>query len=110
MLIREIILAESYYDDLISAVQDLLAKHMAKGIKTIKTEIFKNLLQKQGYTTTMSELIQAVDQSGFSVTVNSNMIVPKGELPAKLTNNRTANVDISNIASKQATKDIKAKL
>jgi hypothetical protein len=108
MLIREIVLAESYYDDLISAVQDLLTRLMSKGIKSINVEKFKQLLSKQGYTTTTQELIQAVSQSGFAASVNANTITPKGELPQNLTNNPPA--DLGDIAGKQAMKDIKAEL
>ena len=38
MLISEIVLTESYDDDLLNAVKDLLTRVMSKDIKKIKTE------------------------------------------------------------------------
>jgi hypothetical protein len=108
MLIREIVLAENYYSDLIVAVQDLLTRYMSKGIKEIKTEKFRQLLAKQGYVTTVDEIIQAVDQSGFAVSVNADTIVPQGELPADMTDDN--DTDVGDMAGNQAMKDVKADL
>lgn len=108
MLIREIVLAENYYGDLIVAVQDLLTRYMSKGIKEIKTEKFRQLLAKQGYVTTVDEIIQAVDQSGFATSVNADTIVPQGELPADMTDGNET--DVGDMAGNQAMKDVKADL
>lgn len=110
MLIRDIVLSESYYSDLIVAVQDLLARYMAKDIKEIKTEKFKSLLAKQGYVTTTDELIQAIDQSGFASSVDAEKIMPKGELPADMDTDAEQTVDVGNMAGDQAMQDIKADL
>lgn len=110
MLIREIVLSEGYYGDLVIAVQDLLARYMAKGIKEIKTEKFKSLLAKQGYVTTTEEVIQAVDESGFASSVDSEKIVPKGELPSDMNTDAEQTTDVGKLAGNQAMKDVKADL
>lgn len=110
MLIRDIVLSEGYYSELIVAVQDLLARYMAKGIKEIKTEKFKSLLAKQGFVATTDELIQAVDKSGFASSVDAEKIVPKGELPADMNTDAEQTVDVGNMAGDQAMQDIKADL
>lgn len=110
MLIRDIVLSEGYYGDLIVAVQDLLARYMAKDIKEIKTEKFKSLLAKQGFVTATDELIQAVDKSGFASSVDAEKIVPKGELPADMDTDAEQTVDVGNMAGDQAMQDIKADL
>jgi hypothetical protein len=110
MLIRDIVLSEGYYGDLIDAVQDLLARYMAKEIKEIKTEKFKALLAKQGFVTSTDELIQAVDQSGFASSVDAEKIIPKGELPADMDTDAEQTVDVGNMAGDQAMQDIKADL
>lgn len=110
MLINDIILSENYYGELMVAVQDLLTRIMSKGIKKVSTEKFQSLLAKQGYVTTVEELIQAVDQSGFASSVDKDSIVPKSELPADLNKNAEQPVDVGNIAGNQAMKDIKAGL
>ena len=110
MLIRDIALTESYYGELIVAVQDILTRAMSKGIKEIKTENFKSLLARQGYVTSTDELIQAVDQSGFASSVDKDKIVPKNELPAELNKDAEQAVDVSKLAGNQAMKDIKADL
>lgn len=108
MLIREILLRENYYSDLIVAVQDLLTRYMAKDIKEIRTEQFRQLLAKQGYVTTVDELIQAVDESGFATSVDSDKIIPQGELPADMTDGN--DTDVGDMAGNQAMKDVKADL
>lgn len=110
MLIRDIVLSEGYYSELIVAVQDLLARYMAKNIKEIKTEKFKSLLAKQGFVTTTEELIQAVDKSGFASSVDAEKIVPKGELPADMNTDAEQTVDVGNMAGDQAMQDVKADL
>lgn len=110
MLIRDVILSENYYSELIVAVQDLLTRIMTKGIKSVPTEKFKSLLARQGYVTTVDELIQAVDQSGFASSVDSEKIVPKSELPADLNKDAEQPIDVGQLAGNQAMKDIKAGL
>lgn len=110
MLIREIILSEGYYGELMTAVQDLLSRYMAKDIKEINTEKFKSLLAKQGYVTSTDELIQAVDQSGFASSVDAEKIVPKGELPADMNTDAEQSRDVGAMAGDQAMQDIKADL
>jgi len=109
MRLYELFVKESYYNDLIVAVQDLLVRVMNKGLTEISTDRFKSLLAKQGYVTTTDELIAAVNDTGFATSVDSEKIVPKGELPDDMMNAEPA-VDVGNMAGNQAMKDIKADL
>ena len=77
MRLYELFVKESYYNDLIVAVQDLLVRVMNKGLTEISTDRFKSLLAKQGYVTTTDELIAAVNDTGFATSVDSEKIVPK---------------------------------
>ena len=110
MLIREIVLSEGYYGDLLIAVQDLLTRYMTKSAKEINTEKFKALLAKQGFVTTTDELIQAVDKSGFASSVDAQKIVPKGELPSDMNTDAEQTTDVGKLAGNQAMKDVKADL
>lgn len=80
MLIKEVIL-EGYFADLVIAVQDLLLKVTAKGVKEISTEEFRKLLAKQGFVTTIEELITTIDKSGHASSVDATKIVPANALP-----------------------------
>ena len=109
MLIRDII-TESYNDDLLSAVQDLLAIISSKDLKKIKTPHFKKLLAKQGFVASTDEIIQAVDTSGFASSVNDEEIIPMGNLSGDIDTDSDPGIDVSKMAGNQAMKDIKADL
>lgn len=110
MRIAEIVLTEGYYGELIVAVQDLLTRAMTKGVKSIPTDKMQSLLAKQGYVTTVEELIQVIDQSGFASSVDRDKVVPKTELPADLNKNAEQTVDVGKMAGNQAMQDVKAGL
>ena len=110
MRIDEVICTESYNDDLVLAVQDLMAMAMAKDIKKISTEKFSHILAKQGYTTSMDELIAVIDQSGFASSVDAQHIVPADELSADVDTEEDPTVDVNDMAGAQAIKDIGAQL
>lgn len=109
MLIRDILISESYAEDLVLAVQDLLSRIMAKDIKKISTDRFQAMLAKEGFVTSIEELVQAVDASGFASSVDSNEIVPASELPSDMTDPEQT-VDVGDLAGDQALSDIKADL
>jgi hypothetical protein len=109
MLIRDII-TESYQDDLLSAVQDLLAVVSSKDIKKISTEKFKNILAKQGFVASTDEIIQAVDMSGFASSVNNVEIIPGDELSGDVDTDSEPSVDVGKMAGNQALSDIKSEL
>lgn len=109
MLIRDII-TESYQDDLLSAVQDLLAIVSSKDIKKISTEKFKNILAKQGFVASTDEIIQAVDMSGFASSVNNVEIIPGDELSGDIDTDSEPSVDVGKMAGNQALSDIKSEL
>lgn len=111
MLIREIILRESYADDLVEIVQDVIVMLMNKNVEEISTEEFKRLMAKQGFVMSTDELIAAVDQSGFASSVDSNKIIPVNELPDDLQpDSEQEPVDVGKMAGSQAMKDIKSEL
>lgn len=109
MLIRDIVITESYVNELINVVRNLLSVLIAKDIDSINTEQFKALLAQEGYVTTTNELIQAVDQSGFASSVDSETIVPADELPGDISLSATGTgdeVDVPGMAQDQAMSDI----
>jgi hypothetical protein len=108
MLIKDI--TESYNDDLLSAVQDLLAVISSKNLKKIKTDKFKNILAKQGYVASTEEIIQAVDTSGFASSVDDQEIIPNSELSGDIDTDAEPSVNVGKMAGNQAMKDIKADL
>lgn len=110
MLIREVVLRENYAEELVQTVQDLLSQLMSRDIKKISTDRFATMLAKQGYTTSIDELIQAVDASGFASSVNAQEIIPSSELPADIDTDPDATVDVGDLAGSQAMQDIKADL
>lgn len=110
MLISEIVLAESYQEDILVAVQDLLVRLAAKDIKEISTEKFKSLLAKQGFVSTTDEIIQAVDKSGFASSVNADKITPSNQLPDEMNSEEEPTVDVGDVAGDQAVADINAEL
>ena len=110
MLIRDILLTESYIDDLVDAVKGLLVAFMSDGAKQIPTTKFKRMLAKQGYVVSTDEVIAAVDQSGFASSVDSVNIVPKSELGADTSTEAEPTVDVADMAGDQALSDINAEL
>jgi len=108
MLINEIVITESYADDLVKMVQDILVLLDSKKIKKIKTEKFKQLLAKQGYIVTTPEVRQAVEQSGYANSVNDEEI-NIGSLPDDV-NLDSIPPDVTDMASSQAMKDINSEL
>jgi len=108
MLIKDI--TESYNDDLLSAVQDLLAVISSKNLKKIKTDKFKNILAKQGYVASTEEIIQAVDTSGFASSVDDQEIIPNSELSGDIDTDAEPSVNVGKMAGNQAMKDVKADL
>ena len=103
------LLQESYNDELISAVSDLLSIAMAKDIKKISMKKFEEVLAKQGYPASVDEIIQAVDQSGFASSVNKVEIVPISELGIDV-DDQEPSVDVGGMAGDQAMSDIKSEI
>lgn len=110
MLIRDIILSESYSGELIDAVKRLLVQVMSDDIESVKTDSFKSMLAKQGFIVSTDELITAVDASGFASSVDKFEIVPKSELPAGMDTEEEPTVDVGAMAGDQAMSDINSEL
>lgn len=103
------ILQESYDDQLISAVSDLISIAITKDLKKISMKKFEEVLAKQGYPASVEEIIQAVDKSGFASSVNKVEIIPNTELGLDKDNNEPT-VDVGGMAGNQAISDIKSEL
>jgi len=110
MLINEVVVKESYFSDLIVAVQDLLVQIAATDVKEIPTETFRQALANEGFIATTAEVIQAVDQSGFASSVDKEKIVPMDELPATVDTDAEPSVDVGAMAGNQAMSDINSEL
>ena len=101
------ILQESYDDDLISRVSDILSIAIASGLKKISMAKFQKTLAKQEFPASIEEIIQAVDKSGFASSVNKVEIIPNTELGLDKDNNEPT-VDVGGMAGNQAMSDIKS--
>lgn len=128
MRIHEIILNESYFDDLLVAIQDLISLLISKERSQVSTRKFRRALAKQGFETTMSELVQAVEASGFATSVDEDVITfgdtndtPMPDInmdPPEIDPPELSNApppppeqsEVSRMAGDQAIKDIKAEL
>ena len=113
MLIREVIqtVNETYYEDLIVAIQNELARVVAAGEKEIDTEELQYNISQQGFDIDIDDLIKAVDDSEFASSQDKNVVKPKGELPADIdTDVEDPSVDVGKMAGDQAMKDVKAEL
>jgi hypothetical protein len=110
MLVREIVLRENYNDDLLIAVQDILVSAASKNIKEIPTERFRAILAKQGYNSSIDEIIMAVDQSGYASSVDKEKIVPLNQLSADIDTDAEPSVDVGKMAGDQALGDVKSGL
>ena len=109
MLIREI-LTESYDDDLIAVVRDLIVMAMNQDLSSIKMDNFQQALSDQGYDLDPEQIIQAVDKSGYASSVDDSEIVPKDQLSKDVSTDDEPSVDVGKMAGDQALSDIKAEL
>jgi hypothetical protein len=107
MLIRDIIV-ESYAENILEIVQDLLVMYMDKGVEDISMDEFRSQLSKQGYNAGAQEIVAAVDASGMASEVDLNHIVPTSELPTDLQGEEP--VDVADMAGSQAMSDVKGGL
>ena len=110
MRIDEIVLKESYFDELMINVQNLLVRIQSKEITEVPTEKFQQMLAKQGYTTTMPELIAAIDQSGYASSVDAEKIVPMNQMDAAVDTEPGHEFDVAKSAETQAMSDIKSEI
>tara|TARA_R110001592_G_scaffold336999_1_gene622906 strand:+ start:3561 stop:3905 length:345 start_codon:yes stop_codon:yes gene_type:complete len=114
MLINEVIAKENTSDfasSLLAKVQDILAIAMKRDIKKVSTKKFIHILSKNGYTDiSIDQLKLAVDQSGWSSSIDDTTIVPKDELGADIDTEEEPSVDVGAMAGNQALSDIKADL
>ena len=108
MLIREVVLTESYVDELVTAVEDLITMITAKDISKVKTTKFKGLLNKHyGFDVSNDALFQAIEQSGFANGYDDEYI-NVGAMPDDVA--MAAVPDVGDVAGDQAMQDIKAEL
>ena len=111
MLINEVIqtVKESYYEDLIVAIQNELTLRDKEG--EIATADLQKTLSDLNFDLDTEDLIQAVEDSGFASSVDKDVIKLKGELPADInTDVEDPSVDVGAMAGDQAMQDIKSEL
>ena len=114
MLIREVTMLEyankDWEDDLQDAIGDLMSsKVIAKlDLKEIPTDLFRDLLAKNGYVVDVDTLIPAVIDSGFASSADKDKIVPSDELSGDVDTDAEPTVDVGKLAGDQALSDIKA--
>ena len=72
MLINEVIqsLTESYYEDLMVAIQDILT-NLPEEQDSIPTEELRYRLSELGFDESIERLIRAVEESGFALSGDS---------------------------------------
>jgi len=109
MLIREVVLTESYADDLVLAVQDLLTMISSKDIGKVKTEKFKGMLSKYfGFDVVNNDMLfKAIEQSGYANGYDKDYI-NVGDMPDDVA--MTMPPDVGDMAGDQAMQDIKAEI
>jgi len=113
MLINEVIqkVNESYYEDLIVAIQDELSKGEVQQNGEMDTEELQMRLSQLNFDLDIEDLIKAVEDSGFASSQDKDVIKLKGELPADINTDVEDPSDrVGDLAGNQAMKDIKAEL
>ena len=113
MLINEVIqtVKENYYEDLIVAIQDELSKGEVQDKGEIDTEELQIKLSELNFDLDIEDLIQAVEDSGFASSQDSDIIKVKGEIPADMeTDVEDPSDRVGDLAGNQAMKDVKAEL
>lgn len=113
MLINEVIqkVNESYYEDLIVAIQDELSKGEVQQNGEMDTEELQMRLSQLNFDLDIEDLIKAVEDSGFASSQDRDVIKLKGELPADINTDVEDPSDrVGDLAGNQAMKDIKAEL
>lgn len=108
MRIREIILTESYIEDLLDTVKDLLSAEIAKENDTISVDNFLKKLANAGYIIDKEELSQAIEQSEYG-TVSGEEIQVSG-MPGDISMSTGEEPDVGAMATDQAVADIGSEL
>ena len=112
MLINEIIsIKESYFTDLIVAIQDLLVKEKIAGNEEVEMEDFRSKLSQAGFDSTIDEIIDGIDKTQMASQVNSTSITIKPNLPPEMMGgDEESGTDVGAMAQDQATADVAAEL
>ena len=110
MLINEVVLSESYFNDLIVSIQDILVNLKRAGKEEVPMEEFRSMLSKGGMIATVEEIIDAVDQTNMASNVSSTSITIKPNMPADMKGDEEPGTDVGAMAQDQATADINAEL
>ena len=113
MKIREVILFESYFDDLQIAIRDRLAQVVGGDMDEIPTEVFRDLMGKDGFLLSTDELKQTLNDMDVVQSVDDEVITPKGKIPNDMAEpdaEAEPEVDVATMAGDQAMQDVKADL
>ena len=79
MKIREVILFESYFDDLQIAIRDRLAQVVGGDMDEIPTEVFRDLMGKDGFLLSNHELKQTLNDMDVVQSVDDEVITSKAK-------------------------------
>lgn len=111
------IITESVSDEVTDVVRDMLSVIMANDHERISTKQLQALLQLEGYSLSIDQIIMAVDQSGYASSVDKDYVVPADELPDELQQDaqdaeQLDDLDdiVGDLAQGQATQDIESEL
>jgi len=113
MKIREVILIESYFDDLQLAVKDRLAQAVGGDMNEIPTEAFRKFLAQDGFLLSIDELVKALQDMDVVQDANDEVITPKGKIPndmAEPEEPQEPEVDVGDMAGDQAMSAVKDEL
>jgi hypothetical protein len=107
-----ITLTESYYDELMNAVRDVLLISKPEDGKTLDVMKFRRDLAATGYNLSDSDLKDVINSSNFA-NLSGNKIQYTDEVPVDLTaqgagSEQDAGEVVSDLAQGQAMKDVKA--
>jgi hypothetical protein len=114
MLIREVTLldyaSKAWDDEVEDAIEDLLSSEVMTRMdaKEIPTEMFRDLLAKNGFLIDLDTLVKKVRDSGFASSADHEKIVPADELSGDVETDSEPSVDVGKMAGDQALGDIKA--
>lgn len=112
MKIKEVFLLESFFDELESAVRDLLAQYIGQGETEISTSDFREKLGKAGFLLSTEELKTRLPAMDAVASIDDDTITPKGKIDNDTVDDEVEDpeVDVSSMAGDQALSAVKDEL
>jgi len=112
MKIKEIFLLESFFDELESAVRDLLAQYLGQGETEISTSDFREKLASAGFLLSTEELKARLPAMDAVASIDDDTITPKGKIDNDTVDDAEdePEVDVADMAGDQALSAVKDEL